>query len=81
MYSFIKTFALQFHSGFLLSAYPGKCGHSDVRGNVLIEPAIEHHVTYGGAHGRQMEAEKGEVVEPWLINHERIFEDIFDKFL
>ena len=44
--------------------------HSDVGGNVLIEPAIEHHVANGGAHSRQMEAEKGEEVEPCLINYE-----------
>ena len=35
-----------------------------MRGNVLIEPAIEHHVTNGRAHCRQMEAEKREEVKP-----------------
>ena len=32
--------------------------------DVLIEPAIQDHVTDGGAHGRQVEEEKWKVVKP-----------------
>ena len=33
-----------------------------VGGDVLVEPAVEEHVTDGGAHGQEMEREEGDVV-------------------
>ena len=35
----------------------------ELTGNILVEPAVENHVADGGAHGGQVEAEEGEVVE------------------
>ena len=35
-----------------------------MRSDVLIEPAIEHHIADCGAHCSQVETEEGEIVEP-----------------
>ena len=35
-----------------------------MRDDALVEPAVQQHVANGGAHGGQVEAEEGEVVEP-----------------
>ena len=44
--------------------YPEKYEDSIMRGDILIEPAIEQHVADCGAHCCQVETEEGEVVEP-----------------
>ena len=36
--------------------------------NVVVEPAIEEHVTDGGAHGNKVTTEEEEEVEPKIIS-------------
>ena len=40
-----------------------------LRGDVLVEPAVDQHVTDGGGHRDQVETEEGEVIEPAETNY------------